>query len=484
MPSQSPQESQELTIAVVGGGASGTLAAVQLLRRAAETQLPLHIWLIDRDARHGLGQAYSTTHRGHLLNAAAAKMSALPGEPDHLLEWARTTGGMGPVTGQEFLPRQVYGNYLRDTLAHAELAAQPGGRLTRLCAEVTAIRPGAGRRAARLQLTGGRLDVDADIVILATGNTPARLPFEAPDSDRIIAEPWLPGALDDLLAPAQDPASQQVVIVGTGLTMLDLAIAITDARPGSRVHAVSRHGLLPRSHPADPPAAARPMWLPVVTRATGPIRLAELMWQVRSAITTSPGSWPAVMESLRPHVPALWRRLPEQDKKVFLRSVSRYWEVHRHLMPPATAARITALRQTGRLTVHSGRVLSVLPEPDRLSVLIDAGADTLELEAGWLVNAIGGTTDVAATASPLLRELFAAGLARPDSLRLGIDASPDGRVLTAAGQPSDFLYALGPPLRGLWYETTAIPEIGAQAAELAAQITGARQARRHPGSAA
>ena len=322
------------------------------------------------------------------------------------------------------------------------------------------------------------------------GTTPARLPFDVPESDRIIAEPWLPGALDALLAAspaaaqAPAPASKQVVIVGTGLTMLDLAIAITDARPGSRVHAVSRHGLLPRSHPADPAPAARPMWLPVITRATGQIRLAELMWQVRSAITTSPGSWPAVMESLRPHVPALWRRLPEQDKKLFLRSVSRYWEVHRHLMPPATAARITALRQTGRLTVHSGRVFSVLAQPDRLSVLIDTGADTLELEAGWLVNAIGGTTDVAANASPLLRELFSAGLARPDSLRLGIDASPDGRVLTAAGQPSDFLYALGPPLRGLWYETTAIPEIGAQAAELAAQITAARQGRRHPGSAA
>jgi uncharacterized NAD(P)/FAD-binding protein YdhS len=478
MQSHGARESQVLTIAVVGGGASGTLAAVQLLHRAAASRQPMQIWLIDRDGRHGLGQAYSTTHPAHLLNAPAGKMSALPGAPDHLVEWARETGGR-PVTGSAFLPRQAYGTYLRDTLARAELSAQPAGRLARISAEVTAIRPGAGGRAARLHLSAGHLDADA--VILATGGAPARLPFGAPDCDRIVADPWLPGALSDVLG---DTAGDDVVVVGTGLTMVDLAIAITDARPGSRVHAVSRHGLLPRAHPADGSGPARPMWLPVITRTTGEVRLADLMWQVRSAMTAGNGSWHAVMESLRPYVPGLWRRLPDEDKRLFLRHLSRYWEVHRHLMPAATASRITTLRQTGRLVVHRGQVFSVLPQSGQLSVLVDAGQDTLELRAGWLLNATGASADITTAAAPLLRDLFGTGLARPDSLRLGIDATTRGEVLGTDGEPSGFLYALGPPLRGLWYETTAIPEISVQAAALAAQITAGHRASRSPGSAA
>ena len=42
--------------------------------------------------RHGLGQAYSTEHPAHLLNAMAGQMSALPDDPDHLIRWAASDG--------------------------------------------------------------------------------------------------------------------------------------------------------------------------------------------------------------------------------------------------------------------------------------------------------------------------------------------------------------------------------------------------------
>jgi uncharacterized NAD(P)/FAD-binding protein YdhS len=208
------------------------------------------------------------------------------------------------------------------------------------------------------------------------------------------------------------------------------------------------------------------------------------MWQVRSAIAASPASWQPVMESLRPITPGLWRRMSDRDKRLFLRHVARYWEVHRHLVPPATASRITALRCTGQLLVHQGRIRAVRQHDARLSVLVDNGTDTVELEAGWLINGTGAPADISATVSPLLRSLFGSGLARPDSLGLGIDATVHGSVLDAAGRPSDVLYTLGPPLRGLWYETTAIPEIRAQAAGLAARVTAGLSARQRPGSAA
>jgi uncharacterized NAD(P)/FAD-binding protein YdhS len=176
--------------------------------------------------------------------------------------------------------------------------------------------------------------------------------------------------------------------------------------------------------------------------------------------------------------------MPAQDKRLFLRHVARYWEVHRHLMPPATASRITALRCTGQLAVHRGQVLSVREVSGRLSVLIDAGADIVDIAAGAVVNGTGATADITTTSNPLLRYLFATGMARPDQLRLGIDATTQGAVVNRAGVPNDAIYTLGPPLRGLWYETTAVPEIREQAAALARRITADHGLSKRSGSAA
>ncbi len=462
-------------IAIIGGGASGTLAAIHLLHAAAARQFPMRIALIDRLGRHGLGEAYSTTNPAHFLNALTDRMSGVAGDPDHLLRWA-STAGLGSL---EFLPRQAFGRYLQDTLADAERRAAPLSRLSPITSEVLGIRPGTGGRPVRLLLTGGSLE--ADLAILATGNRPPSPPVPFPDNPWCITNPWAPGALDAV------HDGHPVVILGTGLTMLDVATAVT-ADPRTTVRAVSRHGMLPQVHrgrggPADA------IWLPALSDTDDPVRLAELIWQVRSAMASLPNHWQDVVDAVRPHVPSLWRRLPDRDKRLFVRHVARYWEVHRHRMPPATARRITELRCTGRLSVLRGRVTGITEVPgglgrERLRIEVEQGSSVTDLAAGWLINATGPGTDLARTSDPLLRDLLGQGLGRPDPLRLGLDASPEGALLDAAGTPSSTLFTLGPTLRGIRYETTAIPEIRDQAAALAGLLTATPQARRHPGSAA
>jgi uncharacterized NAD(P)/FAD-binding protein YdhS len=472
-------------VAIIGGGASGTLTAAHLLRCATAGGLRLHIALIDQHGRHGQGVAYSTTHHDHLLNVMAGQMTALPDDPGHLVSWANAAGSDGfpagspRVTDTTFIPRSVYGRYLRDVLAATERQARPACRLTRITDEVVAIRRSEGNPALRVALAGSHLD--ADVAVLATGYSPAALPFDVPPSGRVIADPWLPGAL---AGPLDSAAGRSVVIVGTGLTMLDLAVAITAARPDVIVHAVSRHGLLPRTHQGIQPRVRQPAWLPAMAMGTGPVQLAELMWHMRADIAASGARWHDVMCSLRPFVPELWQRLTVADKQLFLRRLARYWEVHRHLAPPPTASRVTALRLAGRLKVHRGQA-RVVTSGRRLTIGVEAARNAVELNADWLINGTGPAPDITTAASPLLRSLFRDGLARPDPLRLGIDAMPDGSVLDAAGSPSSALFTLGPPLRGLWYETTAIPEIRVQAAALAQLITSERRvSERLPGSAA
>ena len=345
-------------VAIIGGGASGTLTAVHLLRAAAAQHCPLRIVLIDRHGRHGLGRAYATSHPDHLLNAPAARMSALAGQPDHLTRWAAAAG----LAGQEFLPRHAYGRYLCDLLAYAERQAQPLARVADITGEVAAIRPGPEGRPLRLALAGDCLD--ADLAVLATGHPPPRPPLELPDSPRCVPDPWAPGAL----AAVRDGGP--MVVLGTGLTMLDVATAVTSGRSRTAVHAVSRHGLLPQVHRGMPAPGSETIWLPVLSDS-GPVRLADLLWQVRTAMTSRPQHWQDVLDALRPHLPGLWQRLPVADQRLFLRHVARYWETHRHRMPPATAQHLTRLRSTGQLTVHRGRVTAVTERAGQLRVRVD-----------------------------------------------------------------------------------------------------------------
>jgi uncharacterized NAD(P)/FAD-binding protein YdhS len=211
-----------------------------------------------------------------------------------------------------------------------------------------------------------------------------------------------------------------------------------------------------------------------------PVDLPGLIRYVRAATAEAPDGWQAVVDALRPHVPGLWQQLSLPDKRLFLRHVARYWEVHRHRVPPATARRIDQLRSAGRLSVQRGRIVAVTEKPTGLCVRIEHDGQVTEVAAGWLINATGPAADITATTDPLLRGLLDSGLARPDPLRLGIEVDARGALLNASGTPSDVIFALGPPLRGQLYETTAIPEIRDQAAALAGRLLAACRDRTAP----
>ena len=450
-------------VAVVGGGASATLMVAHLLRH--DGPVP-HVVVIDRRGLHGRGQAYSTEDPSHLLNARAANMSGLHDDPGHLLAWVRE-GGI-EACGDDFLPRSLYGRYLRDLL-DTSAQRRPAGQVSELTGTALSLTADPAGAGWRLHLADGTC-LAADAVVLATGNqAPAALPWTLPASG-YIADPWAPGALDTI----DDDAP--VLIVGTGLTMVDLAMSLTRCHPDRTVYAVSRHGMLPRPHRLPRPPAA-----PIVLPAER-MNLRELLRWARQTVRANGGEWHGVVDAVRPHVQDLWADLSEPDRRRFLNRIARYWEVHRHRIPPVTAARIDELRATGRLRVLRGRIDGVQSADDcRFSVRVHHDDEVLGIRVGWLIN---GTGPAAAPATdPFLHGLTTAGIARPGPLGLGLDAEADGAVRDAAGHPHQRLFTLGPTLRGLHYETTAIPEIRAQAAALArrlAAIPGRRTADQKP----
>lgn len=414
-------------IVIIGGGFSGAMAAARLAERGVASTL------IDAGDDFGLGVAYSTPFDGHLLNVRSNRMSATDGRTDDFVDWlGRNHPDRADPEG--FAPRRLYGLYVQDRLRAVE-ATHPG-RITRVQGRAGAI------EGTTVLLDDGRR-ISGRAIVLATGN-PA--PRTASDKGaRVISDPWAAGALDSI------GATDRVAIIGTGLTMVDMAVWLQARGWRGPLFALSRRGLGPRAHHDNPEAP-----LPVSPElADGPAS-ARLSAARRLA---KQGQWRALMEGLRPVTGDLWRAADAATRARLVRHLRPFWDVHRHRIAPAIAAEIQALTDAGRLTVTAGRVVRVAPTGDGVTLTFrPKGATVTEMvEADWLIDCTGPGHDPAR--DPLTGPLIAAGRARLDPLRLGLELDDSGRVLTAEGTPDPTLMVLGPPARATFWETVAVPDI-------------------------
>jgi uncharacterized NAD(P)/FAD-binding protein YdhS len=454
-------------VAIVGGGAAGTLAAVHLMREPRRERA-LEITLIDRDGSFGPGVAYGTADSLHLLNVPAVRMGAISGHPEHFHEWL---AGHGYRVGEEaFMPRGVYGDYLRDLLAEAEgLAA--GVQLSRHVGEVVEISERKDRPGAAIELSlrgGGRLEADRIVLALGPlgGGDPIRIPDELKASGVYVADPWAEGALDAARS------ERAVLIIGTGLTMVDVALSLCRDENGPRIRAISRHGLAPRRHRRDLTRIRR-FPVPLESGSLEPI-LAAILAQIGRAAQQG-DDWRDVIDSMRSATPTIWRSLRVDEKRRFLRELQRFWDVHRFRMAPDVADRLEALQAAGRVRFEADSIVNLEPHDGGARVLLRTlGQRDLDtVDVGRVINCTGAGCDLRHQAPPLLQGLLTAGRARPDELGLGLDIDADGALLGADGRPSERIFAIGALRKGVEWEAIGVTEIRDHAASASARIIAA-----------
>ncbi|GAA0798887.1 pyridine nucleotide-disulfide oxidoreductase [Spirilliplanes yamanashiensis] len=413
------------------------LAATQLLRCTDSDVI-----LIDPDGPGG-GVAYDAAQPWHLLNSRAGAMSAHPDDPGHFVAWARADGQA--ATADTFLARRTYGRYLRDVADAADAAAP--GRLRVVRERVT----GVAAHDTGVTVRAGDGLLHADRAVLAVGNPAGAQPLGAPAGHpAYIADPWRPDAF------AAVPADGPVLLVGTGLTAVDVALTLATRGHRGPVVAVSRRGLLPQAHTA----AGAPPALPDLDPAAG---LAGLLHTLHAAACGAP-DWRTVVDGLRPHLDRLWTGLTPAEQDRFLRHAARQWENHRHRMAPGIAAQVAWLRAEGALEVRAGTLAAVAADGAALTVTLADGTTT---RYAAVVNC-AGPGRLPAAAGPLVGALLTAGAARVGPHGLGLDVDAAGSLITAAGTAEPKLTVVGSLRRGRVWETTAVPEIRAQAAALAA----------------
>jgi uncharacterized NAD(P)/FAD-binding protein YdhS len=469
-PAQNP--AARFSLAVIGGGFTGTVLAAQFVQHTDSSQ---SVIVIEKACLPGRGVAYSTQCSAHLLNVPAREMSAFPDDPDHFLRWARSSHDCRTEAGS-FVPRKVYGRYSETVLSEA---VQSGGprRLEWKKDEAHAIfRNGEGELEIHLS-SGGR--IVAEKVVLALGNFPSSNPFPAGsaacDPRHDLSSSYFPSSYfpNPWSGEAFEGAEflSSVLLVGSGLTSVDVAVELRRKGFRGTVHLLSRHGLLAQWHKKCDP------W-PVFWNESSPRSVRGLLRIVRVQVRKAQEQgvdWRGVIGSLRSVTQQIWQTLPEEEKQRFLRHVRPYWDAHRHRAPAEIGELIDAQRSSGRLKLHAGRIANYQETGPgaRITYRQRQTGKEVHLQVDRVINCTGPETDVRRLHDPLMTALLARGLVRPDRLQLGLDVSADGALIDQEGNVSDSLYAVGPSRKGRLWENTAVPEIREQICQLVEHLVNA-----------
>jgi uncharacterized NAD(P)/FAD-binding protein YdhS len=450
------------TIAIIGGGFSGTVLTVNLLRRASSAAL--RIVLIESRPQIGRGVAYRRDECAHLLNVPAARMSAESHDPLQFARFAQARNARWQP--DDFLPRRLYGEYLQALLVNACDSAPPHVRFERIQARADAVFR-IDPRGPYLVSLSNQQRLLADDVVLACGDPPPANPASAAAIERHPAY---------LCDPFRDRAlranAQTMLLIGTGLTMADVAIAAASLSPDIRIHALSRHGLLPAEQTTGAhgvPSAEFTSRLP-----RGALTARSLLRAFRAFPAQL--DWREAVNAARQSAPELWQRLPLPERARFLRHLRVHWDVHRHRLPPAIAARLRFMRQTGQLQIHAGQLAPMSASGERIAVQWrerGSGASR-SLLADQVINCAGTDRRLRQTRDPLLAGLLADGLAEPDALGLGWRTGTHGALIDRDGIAAEHLYYLGPMLRAEHWEATAVGELRGHAERLAQALTRVR----------
>lgn len=443
-------------IAVIGAGFSGTILARHLLDRTGDRQ----VLLCERGPTFARGTAYATHDPVHLLNVRAENMSAFSREPDHFAAWLRDLPAAAPGHVHEtqvgtFVSRALYAHYLSH-LVQEVLAGEDGARRFRIVPEEVVRLVPEPHGGFVLHLEGGRTREIAG-AILAIGHLD---PERADAPGRVIHDPW-----------STDPTAglepgRPVVIVGTGLTMVDIVMSLSMSGFPGAVLAISRRGLLPRTH-----VSAEPWRLqhfdPLADHPLG--SAVQALRREVEAAGAAGVPWQSVIDALRPSTAAAWRGWSVERQSRFLRHLRPWWDVHRHRMAPPVGERIRRLLESGYLTACAGQIAGIREEDDAAVVDWTARGGARQRTLAQRVVFATGAAPARQVSHRLLNSLLQTGLARLDRHGLGIEVDGDFRVV-GRGEWQAPLWAVGPIVRGAFWECSAVPDIRRDAERLAETV--------------
>lgn len=452
------------SIAIIGGGFCGFMTAYHLIKSNSH---PLSVTLINSGYKEGRGVAYGTSSEKFLLNVPAAKMSALPSKADHFLNWLHLRHPYSlidkDILGKMFVPRYEFGTYLGELFD--EIKQDAGIHQLECITDYAEDILPVDNHYAVLCKSGKK--IHADYVVLATGNeTPRNPSIEDPtfySSPRYFNNPWNEDSFRTI-NPGDD-----VLIIGNGLTMVDTVLGLHEYECKGTIYSISPHGfnILPHRHQGL-------IYTRLLEEIKEPITLSSLfkLFNKHVSILRHFGlSAEPVVDSIRPLSQEIWKKLNNNDKKRFLSHIRHLWGVARHRLPLHIYDFIQNLRIQNKLIVKKGTLKSITETDEGIIVSFSHGRESIQqIKVGRVINCTGPSLDISKSRSTFIRNLCNSGMIKPDELHLGIDTDTSGNVISKDGKINSRIFTLGGNLRGLLWESTAVPELRIQAENLSAML--------------
>lgn len=453
----------EKEIAIVGMGFCGLMTAIHLIRNA-DSKIKLH--LINHEYPFAKGIAYSTQLTNHLLNVPAGNMSAFSSSPHHFLDWIFQKEPFcsidKDILAKMYLPRKEYGNYLLEIWSDVLKNKNPLVSLNSIASKATDIET-TGKKY-RVHIESSKW-VEADDVVLATGNDTPGNPKIRNDfffeSKNYFQSPW------NLNAAKKINPSENILIIGNGLTMVDTVLELIENGCRGKIYSVSPNGfnILPHRHNGM-------VYTKLVSELKKPYEINSLfrLFRKHVAFVRQFGlSAEPVIDSVREFSQQIWLELSTIDKKRFLVHLRHLWGVARHRLPAHIYDLIQELKTENKLIILKGKLIDITESRHEIIVSFFNMKKNIEesLTVSRVINCTGPLPDISKSQNTLLKNLVMKGIIQPDVLRLGIETNLQGAIVSTDNSVSTTIFTLGNNLRGLLWETTAVPELRVQAENLA-----------------
>ncbi|MFN8260877.1 MAG: FAD/NAD(P)-binding protein [Chitinophagales bacterium] len=450
------------TITIIGGGASGALVMINMLKYFPDA--PVAVKWIEQSGEFGTGVAYATDKDYHILNVPANAMGLFHDYANDFFEWLLKKGYT--YSEHDYVPRKIYGDYIKEQL-FTQLKKNHNIHIELIQAEVTDINREVD--AYEIVLHDNKR-IKTDSIILATGNflpaNPVLKNMDYVNSSSYFRNPWA-NEINQLLKRTDD-----ILIIGTGLTMVDKILDMYHQIHKVKIYAISRNAYLPFTHYPCSRHQKYPDYSDELLEAGSIKELYEIIRRHVDIGIKSGIDWRVVVDTIRPSLPAIWNRLSLQEKKTFFRRVGSLWTVVRHRIPVLCADIIHLLRDKKQLQILAGRIHAIKETEKGFAVsYLDKNERVIkEIEVQKIINCSGPQLNLAQADSILLRNLLRKEMIGVDALGLSLHASPDGKLLNKKNKVIPGLYTIGNGLKGVLFESSTIPEIRVQAYHLAKEL--------------
>jgi uncharacterized NAD(P)/FAD-binding protein YdhS len=462
-------------IVIIGGGFTGASAAIQLLRRSRSQ---LDITIVEPKPDIGFGLAYSTDDPDHRLNAPTSDHFVDPLDLDEFQRWCSSTGIMTSDTnalasnGAMYVRRKDFGRFVSGKLQDAAVHSKTRSLFRHMRDVATDASENLTSIGVRTKSHGF---LEADTVLVATGNAQPRLP--PPFTSSMLDHRCVVGIPTDLQRLGGIPKNSRVLVVGTGLTALDVISTLIRQGHTASIVAISRRGLRPRSpRSMISQTKSTPSFL---DRIEGPISpflealgpnpsaravLQALRFRIDQELKLG-RDWYGPFDELRDAVWQVWPSLPPQEKRRFLRQLRPWYDAHRFRTPPQNDAIVRRAEQSGLVKFQAARIESADIDESEATVHVQlrerSTAVSTHLEVDVVINCTGLDVASGSSDNPFLRSLLKRGYISHDDSKVGLAVDQQCRAIQKNGRSLRWLRILGPPTVGTFGDSIGSPFIAA-----------------------